>query len=97
MVQERKPDGKFGGKAPEGTEAPRPKKTDIRKNDVDNAIRFVMDEMYCKVETPRPLQVETRNMTRHTLGFAEFIVYAMIGVTCSMLAFVGMLYIVARI
>jgi len=97
MAQIRNPDGKFGGKAPEGTEAPRPKKTDIRKHDVDFAIRLVMDETYCKIETPKPMRVDSRNRTQHSLGFAEFIVYAALGVTCSMLAFAGMLYLLARI
>jgi hypothetical protein len=88
MVQVRKPDGKFGGKA-----------TDVKKRDVDAAIRLVMDETFSDVGISfrKPLQVSTRARVEHSLGFLEFIVYAMLGVALTFIAIVGTIYLTTRL
>jgi len=88
MVQVRKPDGKFGGRA-----------TDIKKSDVNNAIRLVMDETYNEVNVSirKPVVIRTSGEITHSLGILEFVVYAALGVSLTFLAVAGTLYIQARI
>jgi len=87
MVQVRKPDGKFGGRA-----------TDIRKRDVDNAIRMVIEEQAdIAVRIKKPVMVVAQAEVRHSLGILEFVVYAALGVSLTFLAVAGTLYIQARI
>lgn len=88
MVQVRKPNGKFGGKA-----------TDIKKSDVNNAIRLVMDETYndVRVTVKKPVSVVVQSEVKHSLATPEFLVYAMLGITLASLAFLGSMYLVTRL
>jgi hypothetical protein len=76
MVQVRKPNGKFGGKA-----------TDIRQIDVNNAIRLVMDEQAddFRVRIKKPVRIEM-DIT-HRLGAPEFMM--MLGVALVVVLYLG--------
>ena len=81
MVQVRKPDGKFGGRA-----------TDIKKRDVDNAIRLVMDEQVddFQVRIRKPVKIEATVDTTHHLAAPEFLIMAA-------LALVAIFYLGSRV
>lgn len=81
MVQVRKTNGKFGGKA-----------SDIRQVDVNNAIRLVMDEQAddFRVRIKKPVKIEATVDTTHHLAIPEFLIMAA-------LALVAIFYLGSRV
>jgi hypothetical protein len=90
MVQERRPDGKFGGKA-----------TDITLKDVHKAIALVRDEINvdAKVILKKPVQVNAsvNSAVIHRLSWPEFVVYAAAGLSIALCCFAGAVYLMSRI
>lgn len=91
MTQERRPDGKFGGKA-----------TDITKQDIKKAIQFVTNDLEydAKVvlkQPPARMKVDAKVQTQSSVALPEFVLYAIIVTAITVFLFACTMYVWARV